>query len=176
MERAETTAALPPPIRVLLSILCLAIVAGAVLVNFRLLAGAMAEMVGGGNYIGSFKVADIAALVILVVEFSMGLYLMEAWGVTDLWLRRILPDEMRSRMFWVALSIIVLLALTGVGLIYMEDVVLAKGTAAGMGGSADFLPMPLWARMGLAFCLPLVIASWAVPFEALLRVFRAPRV
>jgi len=176
MERAETTAALPPPIRILLSILGLSIVAGAVLVNFRLLATSMAEMVGGGNYIGSFKIADVASLVILLVELSMGLYLMEAWGVTNLWMRHVLPDEMRPRIFWVALVIIALLALTEAGVIYLEDLLLTKGTAIGTGGGAVFLSVPLWARMGLAFVLPFAIAFWAVPFEALLRVFRAPRV
>ena len=176
MKGAETTAPLPPPIRILLSILGLAIVAGAVLMNFRLLAAAMTEMFVGRNYIGSFKLAEITALAIVLVELSMGLYLMEAWGVTNLWLRRTLPEEMCSRLFWITLIIIGSLALAGAGLIHLENVVLAEGSALGMEGSAVFLPVPQWLRMGLAFGLPFVIAIWAIPFEALLRVFRAPRV
>jgi len=46
----------------------------------------MSEMVGGGSYIGSFRSSSVAALVIIFVEFAMGLYLMEFLGITDCFL------------------------------------------------------------------------------------------
>ncbi len=176
MERAETTDTLSSPIRFLLSVLALALVAGAVLVNFGLLAGAYGVMLGGTKNIGGLTTAEVATLVVIFVELNMGLFLTESRGITNLWLRRTLPEDMCSRLFWITLLIIGSLALTGAGLIYLENVVLAEGSAVGMGGSAVFLPVPQWLRMGLAVGLPIVIAFWAVPFEALLRVFRAPRV
>ena len=44
----------------------------------------MAEMGGGTNFIGTWRVADIAALVIILVEVSMGLFLMESLRITRL--------------------------------------------------------------------------------------------
>ena len=176
MERAETSEVLSSPVRFLLSVLGLIVVAGAVLVDFGLLAGSYGVMLGGGNYIGNFKLADVAALLPVLVVFSMGYILTEARGITNLGLHRVLLEELRGRLFWITLLMIVTLALTGAGLIHLEGILLAKGTALGTDGSAIFLPAPMWTRMGLAFFLPFLIASWAVPFEALLRVFRAPRV
>ncbi len=176
MERANTAAAPSPPIRFLLAVLGLAVVAGAVLVNYRLLGGAYGVTTGGGRNIGPLTAAETAALLIIFVELGMGLFLTEARGITGVLPDQTLPEVLRPRMFWIALIIIVMLALTEAGVIYLEDLLLAKDTAIGAGGSVDVLPVSPWARMALAFVLPIVIAFWAIPFEALLRVFRAPRV
>ncbi len=176
MERANTATAPSPPIRFLLSVLGLAVVVCAVLARYWLLAEAYGATTGGGSSIGPLTAAETATLLIILVELSMGLFLTEARGITNLGLCRIFPDELRGRLFWITLLIIVTLALTGAGLIYLDDFILANDTALGTDGSAVFLPMPMWARLGLTFVLPFVIALWAVPFEALLRVFRAPRI
>ena len=49
----------------------LLIALGGATINFSLIARPMAEMVGGTSLIGGFKTADIAALVIILVEISM---------------------------------------------------------------------------------------------------------
>lgn len=59
------------------SALVLVVAVGGAMINFSLIARPMAEMVGGTSLLGGFKTADIAALVIILVEISMGLFLME---------------------------------------------------------------------------------------------------
>ena len=59
----------------------------------------MAEMVGGTSLIGGYRTADIAALVIITVEISMGLFLMESLRITRLFpVIGALPDKVRVRM------------------------------------------------------------------------------
>src|SRR5204863_340209 len=60
------------------SLLVLAVATAGAAVNFTLIARPMAEMVGGTSFIGVLRTADIAALVIIMVEISMGLFLMES--------------------------------------------------------------------------------------------------
>ena len=60
------------------------IAAGGAVINFNLIALPMSEMVGGGSYIGDWKTSDVAALVIILVEVAMGLYLMESLRITRL--------------------------------------------------------------------------------------------
>src|SRR5207237_3284858 len=66
------------------SLLVLAVATAGAAVNFTLIARPMAEMVGGTSFIGVLRTADIAALVIIMVEISMGLFLMEALHITRL--------------------------------------------------------------------------------------------
>ena len=65
-----------------ISALVLAVAIGGAAINFSLIARPMAEMVGGTHFIGGFRTADIAALVIIMVEISMGLFLMESLRIT----------------------------------------------------------------------------------------------
>ncbi len=78
---------------------------GGAAINFSLIARPMAEMVGGTSFVGVFKTADIAALVIIMVEISMGLFLMESLRITRLFpVISALPDKMRRRMIWITFS------------------------------------------------------------------------
>ncbi|MCK5236634.1 MAG: hypothetical protein KAR06_06575, partial [Deltaproteobacteria bacterium] len=62
----------------------LLIAIGGAFVNFNLIALPMSEMVGGGSYIGPVKASNVAALVIILVEVTMGLFLMESLRITRL--------------------------------------------------------------------------------------------
>ncbi len=89
-------------------------------------------MVGGTSYIGSFRTADIAALVIIMVEISMGLFLMESSRITRLFpVIAALPDKMRVRMIWITFSLLTLLASVEAGLAYMREVLLQDELATG---------------------------------------------
>ena len=57
------------------ALVLLSVALGGAAINFSLISRPMAEMVGGTSFIGSFRTADIAALVIIMVEISMGLFL-----------------------------------------------------------------------------------------------------
>src|SRR6185503_20274775 len=107
------------------SALVLAVATAGAAINFTLIARPMAEMVGGTNFIGSFRTADIAALVIIMVEVSMGLFLMESLRVTRLFpVIGALPDKMRVRMIGITFLILLLMASIEAGLAYMREVLL----------------------------------------------------
>ncbi len=103
------------------SMLVLAVAIGGATINFSLIARPMAEMVGGTNLIGGYRTADIAALVIIMVEISMGLFLMESLRITRLFpVIAALPDKMRVRMIWITFTLLFLLASVEAGLAYMR--------------------------------------------------------
>src|SRR4030095_3592137 len=65
------------------SLLVMIVAAGGAVMNFKLIALPMSEMVGAGDYITStLRTSEVAALVIIFVEASMGLFLLEALRVT----------------------------------------------------------------------------------------------
>ena len=98
---------------------------GGAAVNFSLIARPMAEMVGGTNFTGAFRTADIAALVIIMVEVSMGLFLMESLRITRLFpVIGALPDKIRVRMIAVTFVILLMLASVEAGLAYMREILM----------------------------------------------------
>jgi hypothetical protein len=64
--------------------LVLLIAIGGAMINFNLIALPMSEMVGGASYIGPYKTSDVAGLVIILIELTMGLFLMESLRITRL--------------------------------------------------------------------------------------------
>lgn len=152
-------------------------------INFNLIARPMAEMVGGTNMIGVFKVADIAAMVIILVESSMGLFVMESMRFTRLFPAiHALPDKMRVRMIWVSFSILLGLALVEVGLAYMRDILLMDELATSaslrgasgknVSGASEFAWITTGAQMGIGFILPFALAFVAIPLETFAQSFR----
>jgi hypothetical protein len=160
-------------------VLCVAI--GGAAINFSLIARPMAEMVGGTNFIGGFRIADIAALVIIMVEISMGLFLMESLRITRLFpVIGALPDKMRVRMVWITFSILLLLASIEAGLAYMREVLLQDELATGAllrdetGGQLqnEYLWITTAAQMGMGFILPFALVFVAIPLETFVHSLR----
>jgi hypothetical protein len=159
----------------------LAIAAGGAAINFSLIARPMAEMVGGSNFIGSFRTADIAALVIILVEVSMGLFLMESLRITRLFpVISALPDKMRQRMAWITFGMLFLLASIEAGLAYMREILLQDelATSALLRGDEALLltSSDLWittaAQMGMGFILPFALVFVAIPLETFVQSAR----
>src|SRR5688572_10996502 len=68
-----------------IAFLVMAVAAGGAFINYKLIALPMSEMVGAGDYLtASLRTSEVAALVIIFVEASMGLFLMEALRITHL--------------------------------------------------------------------------------------------
>src|SRR3954452_13821616 len=159
-------------------VLCVAI--GGAAINFTLIARPMAEMVGGTSYLGSFKTADIAALVIIMVEISMGLFLMESLRITRLFpVISALPDKMRTRMIYITFGILVLLASVEAGLAYMREVLLQDelSTSAILRGGEpaaenQFMWITTAAQMGMGFILPFALVFIAIPLETFIHSLR----
>ena len=159
----------------------LAIAVGGAIINFNLIARPMAEMVGGTGAIGSLKVADIAALVIIMVEISMGLFLMESLRITRLFpVISSLDDRLRVRMVWISLGILTSLAVVEAGLAFMREILVQDelATAAMLRGDAGALAPPpfMWittaAQMGMGFVLPFALTFVAIPLETFVHSLR----
>ncbi|HEY0941647.1 MAG TPA: hypothetical protein VGE08_16210 [Steroidobacter sp.] len=173
-DHAVSTLSSSSVVQFFVSGLVLLIAIGGAAINFSLIARPMSEMVGGTSYIGSFRTADIAALVIIMVEISMGLFLMESLRITRLFpVIAALPDKMRVRMIWITFCLLTLLASVEAGLAYMREVLLQDELATGAllrgEGAGELKNEYLWittaAQMGMGFILPFALTFVAIPFE-----------
>ena len=163
------------------SALVLVVAIGGATINFSLIARPMAEMVGGTNLIGGFRTADIAALVIIMVEISMGLFLMESLRITRLFpVIGALPDKTRVRMIWITFTILFLLASVEAGLAYMREVLLHDelATSALLRGdiaataTSEYMWITTAAQMGMGFILPFALTFVAIPLETFVHSLR----
>jgi hypothetical protein len=153
--------------------LVLAIAFGGALVNFNLIALPMSEMVGGASYIGSFKTSDVAGLVIILVELTMGLFLMESLRITRLFpIIHSMDDRMRFWMIWITLTLLATLAGVESALAFMRDQIahdmeMLRQTLSGVDKSS--LPasmIPTIGQMVMGFILPFALAFVAIPLES----------
>jgi len=158
-------------------VLCIAI--GGATINFSLIARPMAEMVGGTSLIGNFRTADIAALVIILVEISMGLFLMESLRITRLFpVIGALPDRTRVRMIYITFTILFLLASVEAGLAYMREILDELATSALLRGDAgatatgEYMWITTAAQMGMGFILPFALTFVAIPLETFVHSLR----
>jgi len=153
--------------------LVLLIAFGGAVINFNLIALPMSEMVGGGSYIGQFKTSNVAALVIILVEVAMGLYLMESLRITKLFpVIGSMDDKMRRRMIWVTFSILLILACVESALAFMRDRIAAdmqalrQSLAAVEGVQSVNSWIPTVGQMVMGFILPFALTFVAIPLES----------
>ncbi len=181
-DRAVSVLSSSSLVNFFVSAFVLLVAIGGATINFSLIARPMAEMVGGTNLIGGFRTADIAALVIILVEISMGLFLMESLRITRLFpVIGALPDKTRVRMIWITFTILFLLASVEAGLAYMREVLLQDelATAALLRGAANDVTATgqyMWittaAQMGMGFILPFALTFVAIPLETFVHSLR----
>ena len=165
----------------LIAIFVLTIAIGGAVINFHLIARPMAEMVGGNTLVGSFKTADIAALVIILLEITMGLFLMDCLRITRLFpVVGALSDKLRKIMMLAAFSFLFGLASIEAGLAYMREILvqdelatsaLLRGDAAGT-VAVSFQWITTAAQMGLGFILPFALTFVAIPLETFFKSLR----
>ncbi len=147
--------------------------------NFQLIAFPMAEMVDGATRLGVFKVSDIAALVLVFVEITMGIFLLEALHITKLFpIIGSMDDRMRVKGIWLFSLILLLLASMEAGLAYMRDDLafqLRASDAALLGTDVAAGPnnVTLVVNMMMGFVLPLALIVVGIPLEYLLRSGRS---
>jgi len=178
-EHALTVSALT---QFCISALVLAVAAGGALINFKLIALPMSEMVGAGDYLtASLRTSEVAALVIIFVEATMGLFLMETLRITHLFPRiHNLPELMRRRMMWASFVLLLILAGIEAALALMRDMLIAdkqallQSLAASQAHVADgwLGAIPTAGQMLLGFILPFALAFVAVPLESFINTAR----
>lgn len=146
---------------------------GGALINFNLIALPMSEMVGGASYIGPYKTSDVAGLVIILVELTMGLFLIESLRITRLFpIIGSMDDKMRHRMIWITFAMLVTLAGVESALAFMRDRIAydmeaLRQTLAGVnhtGLTSSIIPMV--GQMVMGFILPFALAFVAIPLES----------
>ena len=143
-------------------------------INFQLIALPMSEMVGATSRLGSMQTSDVAALVIIMVEVTMGLFLMESLRITRLFpVIGSLDDRMRRKMAWVTFSILFILASIEASLAYMRDMLAADRMALTQsltGGVTaerpEFMWIPAMGQMVMGFILPFALTFVAIPLES----------
>jgi hypothetical protein len=175
-DRAEHALTVSALTQFFVASLVLAIAAGGALINFKLIALPMSEMVGAGDYLtASLRTSEVAALVIIFVEAAMGLFLMETLRITHLFPKiHGLPELMRVRMMWVAFVLLVALAGIEAALALMRDMLIAdkqallQSLAAAQAPAQDgwLTRIPTIGQMMLGFILPFALAFIAIPLES----------
>jgi len=153
-------------------------------INFRLIARPMAEMVGGNVMVGGLRVSEVGALVIILLEVFMGVFLMEALRITNLFpVIGSLKDSMRIKLAYACFFLLAMFACIEAGLALMREILvrdeqatnafLRGETAAAIAASKDtFRWMTTAAQMGLGFFLPFVLAVVAIPLETFMHTGR----
>ena len=169
-------------VQLAISSLVFAIAMGGAFINYKLIALPMSEMVGASDYITSnLKTSDVAALVIVLMEASMGLFLLESLRITQLFPKiGSMDDRMRHRLMWAALILLVILAAIESSLALMRDMLISD-KAMLMRDLASAAPpvsenwmssIPMVGQMVMGFVLPFVLAFVAIPLESLVHSLR----
>lgn len=148
-------------------------------INFQLIALPMSEMVGGASHLGWLKTSDVAALVIIMVEVAMGVFLMESLRITHLFpVIGSLDDRMRRRMAWVTFAILLILACVESSLAYMRDLLaadreaLTQALSGVQAAEPEFRWIPSLGQMVMGFILPFALTFVAIPLESFVHAFR----
>ena len=181
-DKAEHALTVSAATQFFIATLVLAIAAGGALINFKLIALPMSEMVGAGDYLtASLRTSEVAALVIIFVEATMGLFLMETLRITHLFPRiHNLGETMRRRMMWASFTLLLILAGIEAALALMRDMLIAdkqallQSLAATQAVASDgwLSGIPTAGQMLLGFILPFALAFVAIPLESFINSAR----
>jgi hypothetical protein len=162
-------------VQLAISSLVMVIAMGGAFINYKLIALPMSEMVGASDYItNNMKTSDVAALVIILMEASMGLFLLESLRITQLFPRiASMDDRMRHRLMIASLVFLIILAAIESSLALMRDMLIAdkaslmRDLASAAPAASDGLltSIPMIGQMVMGFVLPFALAFVAIPFE-----------
>lgn len=179
-EHALTTSA---STQFFISGLVMLIAFGGAYVNFKLISLPMSAMVGGGDYItANLRASEVAAMVIILFEALMGLFLMESLRFTSLFPLQNLSEKMRRYLMWASLIMLIVFAGVEVALAVMRDAIIAAdvalkqslgaGEAVAAVDGGWVMRIPTFGQMILGFTLPFALAFVAIPLEYLVNAGR----
>ena len=166
------------------SLAVMIIAAGIAMVNFQLIARPMSEMVGGTTslFLG-FQLNQIAAMIMILVEMTLGIFLMESLRITKLFpVVGALQDKLRIRIAWFLFIMLLSLATIEAGLGFTREILMQADQATGAllrgdeAGAVALENSVSWittgSQMALGFILPFVLMFVAIPFETFVQSFR----
>ena len=152
--------------------LFLLIAVGGALINFDMIALPMSEMIGNASSIGSYKTSDVTVLIIVLIELTMGLFIMESLRITRLFPNiGSMDDIMRRRIMWIAFSLLAILAGLGSALAFANDRLAWHLGEFGQSMADTEQPasvgmLPAVGQMIMAFIFPFALAFAAIPLES----------
>lgn len=159
--------------------LLLAIAIGGIVVNFNLIAIPLKEMVGGNSYIGSMETSHVVALVIILVEVSIGIYLMEALKITSMFpVIRQMDDKMRKRLIWFTVGFLLTLAFVESSLAFIRDrMLIERESTYNIINNVEMMEtskttITMVGQMVLSFALPFLLTLSAMPLESFIHSSR----
>jgi hypothetical protein len=123
----------------------------------------------------------VAALVIILMEASMGLFLLESLRITQLFPKiASMEDRMRHRLMLASLIFLVILAGIESSLALMRDILIADkaslmrdlASAATPASEGWITNIPMAGQMIMGFVLPFALAFVAIPLESVVHSLR----
>src|SRR5262245_501188 len=170
--------AFSPPMPFLVSLIVLAIALGGAFINFQLIALPMSELVPAGARIGGAPVATVAALVIVLMETAVGIFVMDMLEITDLFPKLASLSVGRRRLILgIGLGGLFFLAGVESSLAVLREQIVAADEALkiSLAGASETVvaaaarsSIPVVGQAVLGFVLPWILAMVAIPLESLL--------
>ena len=161
-----------------ISLLVLTIALGGAFINFQLIALPMSELVPAGARIGSLPVSTVSALVIVLMEAAVGIFLMDMLGITELFpkLQNVPPSRRRLILTLSVGGLFFLASVESSLAILREHIVEADaalklslaGSESTVVARAADSSIPVIGQAVLGFVLPWILAMVAIPLEMLL--------
>lgn len=167
-----------------ISVVVMVIAGFGAFVNYNLIALPMSELMPATSQVAGYDVADIGAAVIIMLELTVGLFFMEAIGITRLFpVIHFMEDKKRTIWAWVCILFLLALCCVEAGLAYMREIMVAEKsmltsfltggeTAAQVAPAEATSQIPMIGQMTLGFVLPLILMFVAIPFESFIHTGR----
>jgi len=153
---------------------------GAALINFNLIALPISSMVGVASHIGPYKTSDVAALFMVLIQLTIGLFLMESLRITRLFPAiGSMDDKMRHMMGWITFALLAILAGVDSAFAYMSDQIaqnmealrLTLSPGLDQNGIMTSL-IPTVGQMIIGFILPFALAFMPIALESFIAASR----
>jgi hypothetical protein len=160
-----------------ISLIVLGVALGGAFVNFQLIALPMSELVPAGARLGGVPVATISALVIVLMEVAVGVFVMDLLGFTELFPKLAgIPAARRRLLLAVALGGLFFLAAVESSLAVLREMIVEADAALKLSlagtdatvAAATTSRIPVLGQAVLGFVLPWIVAMVAIPLEMLL--------
>jgi hypothetical protein len=162
----------------LISLIVMGIALGGAFINFQLIALPMSELVPAGARIGGVPVATVSALVIVLMEAAVGIFIMDMLEITDLFPKLASISTSRRRLILgLALAGLFFLAAVESSLAVLREQIVEADAAMklSLAGSGDKIvaapttsKIPVIGQAVLGFVLPWILAMVAIPLEMFL--------
>ncbi|MDH5434080.1 MAG: hypothetical protein OEY19_09050 [Gammaproteobacteria bacterium] len=159
------------------SVLVIVVAGFGAFVNFNLIALPMSELVPAGNRVMGMQVSDISALVIVTLEIVLGIFLMEALGITNIFPQvGSMTSSKKKLLLYASLLGLFFLASVEAALAVLREHIAETNAATTQAlagateatGGAGNSQITVIGQATLGFVLPWILAMVAVPLEMLI--------